>query len=356
MTYKTAGQIINRDGNNLDLVRLLASISVIIYHSFALNPQWGLIDPIKNTFGYVTTGGLAVKIFFFISGVLVANSLITRKSTYHFIVSRFLRIFPGLLFVLFISSFLIGPLLSTLPFRDYISSSEVYNYFFNNVILDTRYFLPGVLEENKYGVNGSLWTIRYEVIAYIVLLALFLTGVNRNKTLSSLVCAIIIIEPISPLKGYLFASSDNNAIYLLAPCFALGVLIAINKDLYKATMLLPIALFASQFLFSSDAVRSLLMCFSACLFSFSFSSLPFVRKIKINNDISYGVYLWGFPVQQIFSQYLELSFIANVTLSIMTAMIIALVSWRIIEKPSIDLGKRITRSRISLYTIKNTHK
>ncbi|OMQ26756.1 acyltransferase family protein [Serratia oryzae] len=356
MTYKTASQIISRDGNNLDLIRLLASISVIIYHSFALNPQWGLIDPIKNTFGYVTTGGLAVKIFFFISGILVANSLITRKSIYHFIVSRFLRIFPGLLFVLFISSFLIGPVLSTLPFRDYISSGEVYSYFFNNIILDTRYFLPGVLESNKYGVNGSLWTIRYEVIAYIVLLALFLTGVNKNKIISSLVCAIIIVEPISPLKGYLFASSDNNAIYLLAPCFALGVLIAINKDSYKATMLLPVILFASQFLFSDNSIRSLLICFSACLFSFSLSSLSIVKKIKINNDISYGVYLWGFPIQQIYSQYLELSFIANVILSIVTAMIIALISWLRIEKPSIILGKKITKGFIPPYMTDSFHK
>lgn len=356
MSYKTASQIISRDGNNLDLIRLLASISVIIYHSFAFNPQWGIIDPIKNTFGYVTTGGLAVKIFFFISGILVTNSLITRNSAYHFIVSRLFRIFPGLLFVLFVSSFFIGPILSTIPLRDYLLSGDVYSYFLNNIILDTRYFLPGVLEGNKYGVNGSLWTIRYEVIAYIVLLFSFLIGFNKNKLISSLICVLIIIEPVTPFKGYLFASSEYNAIYLLAPCFALGSLIAINKERYKSTVLVPISLFFFQFLISDEALKALLICFSLCLFSFHIASLDFTKKIKLNSDISYGVYLWGFPLQQIYSQYFDFSFIVNITLSLVTTMIIALISWRLIEKPSIELGKRIAKGGYSLYKVKSTHK
>lgn len=63
MNGKFVGDVITRDNNNLDLIRLCASISVIVYHSFALNPHWGIIDPVKSFFGYVTTGGLAVKIF-----------------------------------------------------------------------------------------------------------------------------------------------------------------------------------------------------------------------------------------------------------------------------------------------------
>ncbi|HHQ6623811.1 TPA: acyltransferase family protein [Serratia fonticola] len=355
MAYRTASQIISRDGNNLDLIRLLASISVIIYHSFALNPQWGLVDPIKSTFGYVTTGGLAVKVFFFISGILVTNSLITRNSVFHFVVSRTFRILPGLFFVVFLSSFLIGPIFSTLSLREYLFSSEVYSYFINNILLDTKYFLPGVFEANKYGVNGSLWTIRYEIIAYIILLAFFLVGTNKKRLISSLTCIVIIIEPVTPFKGFLFATSDNNAIYLLAPCFALGSLVAINKDYYKSTMFVPMVLFAIQFLFSDEVIKASLMCFSMCLLSLHIASLNLAKKIKIHNDISYGVYLWGFPVQQILSQYFDFVFIVNVILSIATAMIIAFISWQFIEKPAIELGKRIT-NKYSFYKIKSTHK
>ena len=86
MNGKFVGDVITRDNNNLDLIRLCASISVIVYHSFALNPHWGIIDPVKSFFGYVTTGGLAVKIFFFISGLLVTNSLLTRKSIFQFLI------------------------------------------------------------------------------------------------------------------------------------------------------------------------------------------------------------------------------------------------------------------------------
>lgn len=119
MQLKTIEKIISRNGNNLDLIRLVAALSVIFYHSFALNPQWNMTDPIKDTFGYVTTGGLAVKVFFFISGLLVTNSLLTRGSIYHFIASRIFRIFPGLLFVLLVSSVIIGPITTTLPLKSY---------------------------------------------------------------------------------------------------------------------------------------------------------------------------------------------------------------------------------------------
>lgn len=355
MRGKTADEIISRDGNNLDIIRLLAAISVIIYHSFALNPQWALTDPIKNLLGYVTTGGLAVKIFFFISGILVTNSILTRKSAYQFIVSRVLRIFPALVFVVFCSGFIIGPIFTSLPIKDYFSSSQLYSYVFNNIILNTRYFLPEVLTGNKYGINGSLWTIYYEVIAYIVLLLLYLVGFHKSTFISSIICMIIIIEPVTPLKGVLFATSSHNAIYLLAPCFALGALVALNKKFYKSNIKIPAMLFLLQFLLPGEEIKPTLMCFSLCLAALHLSSLEFVKKIKIKHDISYGVYLWGFPIQQIFSQYFSFGFVINVTISVIVTMIIALASWLFIEKPSMNLAKRIAPSKYLPNCTKTMH-
>ncbi len=350
------GNIISRGSNNLDLIRLLAAISVIVYHSFPLNPQWGLTDPIKYAFGYMTTGGLAVKVFFFISGLLVTNSLLSRKSTFHFIISRAFRIFPGLAFVLILTSLIIGPIFTTIPVIDYLKSGQPFAYVFKNLSLQTQYFLPGVFDGNKYGVNGSLWTIHYEVLAYAVLLGVYLIGVGKNQWLSSLVCLCIIIEPISPLKGVLFASSDNNAIYLLAPCFALGSLLAINKDLYKSNIIIPVVIFTSQFLFNNEAASSLLMCVSVCLALLHTSSLEIVKKIRVRQDISYGVYLWGFPVQQIISQSFHFGFFVNVLLSILLTVAISLVSWVAIEKPAINFAKLISTKRVHPSSVRNTHK
>lgn len=356
MAGLSVGNIISRGNNNLDLIRLLAAISVIVYHSFALNPQWGLIDPIKNHFGYMTTGGLAVKVFFFISGLLVTNSLLSRKSTIHFVISRAFRIFPGLAFVLIITSLVIGPIFTTMPIIDYFKSGQPFSYILKNLSLQTQYFLPGLFEGNKYGVNGSLWTIHYEVFAYVVLLGIYLLGVGKSQWLSSLVCFCIIIEPMSPLKGVLFASSENNAIYLLAPCFALGSLLAINKNLYKSNVITPVVIFFSQFIFTSEVISSLLMCVSVCLVLLHISSLEIVKKIRVRQDISYGVYLWGFPVQQIISQSFHFGFFANVLLSILLTMAIALISWIAIEKPSIDFAKLISTAGVRTSSVRNTHK
>lgn len=143
------GKLITRDNNNLDLIRLFASISVIIYHSFALNPQWGIIDPVKSLFGYITTGGLVVKVFFFISGLLVTNSLLSRKSILQFITSRSLRVFPGLAFVVTITAFIIGPIFTSLPISEYFKSNQPILYALKNILLETQYFLPGVFGKEQ---------------------------------------------------------------------------------------------------------------------------------------------------------------------------------------------------------------
>lgn len=356
MNGNFVGEVIKRDNNNLDLIRLLASILVIVYHSFALNPQWGITDPVKNSFGYVTTGGLAVKVFFFISGLLVTNSLLSRKSIFQFITSRSLRVFPGLAFVVTITAFIIGPIFTTLPISEYLKSNQVVFYVLKNIILETQYFLPGVFEKNNHGVNGSLWTIHYEVLAYITLGSLYLIGLGKVRWLSSLLCLIIITEPLMPYKGLLFASSDNNAIYLLAPSFALGAFLAINKNNYKTNIYIPFILFISQFIFNSEVISSLLMCLSTCLFMLHISSMKTVIRLNLKHDISYGVYLWGFPVQQIISQNFTTPPIVNIATSVLFTITIAFASWFFVEKPSLKLAKKILDKKPTWLFINSTHK
>lgn len=349
-------KLIKRDENNLDLIRLVASLSVIAYHSFALNPQWGITDPVKYLFGYMTTGGLAVKVFFFISGLLVTNSLLSRNSIINFIVSRSLRVFPGLAFVVITTAFLIGPIFTTMPIAEYFKTNQPIVYVVKNLLLDTQYTLPGVFEKNNYGVNGSLWTIHYEVLAYIILALLYVTKVGSSRLISSLLCLIVIIEPITPFKGILFAGSSNNAIYLLAPCFALGALLAINKNYFHTNIYIPFIFFATQFIFNDEHFSSLLLCISICLFSLHISSMRLIVGLHLKHDISYGVYLWGFPIQQIISQNSNLHPVLNIALSILLAIIMAFSSWFLVEKPAMRFAKKIADKKPRQLSIKSTHK
>ncbi|WP_320738516.1 acyltransferase family protein, partial [Enterobacter roggenkampii] len=148
---KTTSEILLRKNNNFDLLRIIAATAVIVYHSFAINPSWNITDPTKLLLTYVTTGGLAVKVFFFISGLLVTNSLIRNKSLLHFLISRAFRILPGLYFVILLPSLVIGPLLTKLSINEYFTSPLLIEYIFHNLIIDTRYFIPGVGFDNPYG-------------------------------------------------------------------------------------------------------------------------------------------------------------------------------------------------------------
>lgn len=353
---KKVSNIIEKGNNNLDIIRLFAALSVVTYHSFAINPEWGLYDPTKSLFGHTSTGGVAVKIFFFISGLLVTNSLLTKKSPIEFIVSRALRIFPGLIFVTSISALLIGLVISSMSPGEYLSQNDTYTYIIDNIMMNTKYFLPGVSFDNAYGINGSLWTIRYEVAAYIVLLVVFLFSLMRNKVIASFVCLFIMLEPITPFKGVLFASSDDSAIFLLAPCFALGSFFAINKDWITSTLILPFALLLVSICTKSVTLSPLLFCFSLCLLALHISSIKYIVNLRLKDDISYGVYLWGFPIQQILHKYFSSGPIVGIAESIIISCAMGFVSWKLIEKPCIKLSKKFCSYYSAYCLVKHTQK
>ena len=95
--------ILKRDANNFDIFRLIAACMVIIGHAYAIAPQPPLQDGILSVLGFDYSGSLAVKFFFFLSGLLVTNSIIAKPDPFHFFIKRAFRIYPGLLVCLLIA-------------------------------------------------------------------------------------------------------------------------------------------------------------------------------------------------------------------------------------------------------------
>ncbi|MHA0856174.1 acyltransferase family protein [Paenibacillus sp. CMAA1364] len=153
--------------NNLDFIRLIAAISVILSHSYPLTGQQTEIFSLISG-GQWTLGGISVAIFFVISGFLVSRSF-ENSSITQFIKNRLLRIFPGLVVVTLLSVIVLGPLLTTIPLSEYFKNHSTLSYINNAFLMDVQFSLPGVFEQNLYpnAVNGSIWTIPYEVLCYI---------------------------------------------------------------------------------------------------------------------------------------------------------------------------------------------
>src|SRR6266536_5452731 len=171
--------------NNFDLLRLVAALSVIFSHAFLLSENSQDHDPLMLlTGGQTILGVVGVFVFFTISGNLVTQSFDTTGSPIVFLAKRALRIFPGLFLCLAVCVFVIGPLVTQLPFADYFTRPEPYLFLLHNAVLDVDYNrLPGVefWPGNIGGiVNGPLWSLPCEVLMYLMLFAL---GVCRLLTL-----------------------------------------------------------------------------------------------------------------------------------------------------------------------------
>ena len=137
-------ELLKKENNNLDVFRLVAACMVIYGHAYAVAPQAGRVDAVARLLGHDYSGSLAVKIFFFLSGLVVTNSLLQKRNVVHFAIARFFRIWPALIFVTVVSALLLGPFVTALSLARYFSQGQLSDYR----LLDTNYSLPGLLEES----------------------------------------------------------------------------------------------------------------------------------------------------------------------------------------------------------------
>ncbi|WP_083704373.1 acyltransferase family protein [Serratia oryzae] len=334
-------EIIKKGNNNLDIFRLIAALMVIYGHAYAISPQEGKEDVLLHIIGFDYSGSLAVKIFFFLSGLVVTNSLMANQNVVKFFISRLFRIWPALIVTVVFSSLVLGPLLTELSFLDYLSSREVYSYIYKNIFMDIQYSLPGVFVDNKRdAVNGSLWTIPYEVSAYLILVAAFMLGVLKRKIFASILFLIIVAEPLFGNKIlFTWISADNREISMLAPCFAFGAILAIWKDEIFIDRYSFLGVWILFYFFRTSEFSFYFFYFSIFISMLYISTTPFFIRLKPPFDISYGVYLWAWPIQQVIARSFDYKGVLfNQLSSSILAIIMGLISWYVIEKKCIKAG------------------
>ena len=350
MKHLPVSQFLDKGNNNLDLIRIACALFVIYSHAFALSPAIGSNDILYNftLLGYVAFGGVAVKAFFLISGLLVTNSLLSNGRIAHYVASRVFRVYPAYLVVIVTFTLIIGPWLSSVSAGEYFTSKETLHYIVRTLKFNVQYTLPGVFTHNTLtAVNGSLWTIPIEVKAYFYLLIIYLVSLvfgPYKKAFIAMISLAILIEPFTPFKGMLISKSDDPSIYLLYPFFSIGCLLAIFKEKITTTSFLVLAVVALLifFLANNDLTKTALFYIFTSFLLLYISSLSLVNKIKIRHDISYGIYLWAFPMQQIIASFVPGSPYINMLLSAMLSGLLAYASFRLIERPSMQFAKKLT--------------
>ena len=318
---------------------------VIYGHAYALSPQLGKSDFVARLLPPDYSGSLAVKIFFFLSGLVVTNSLMNKGDLVHFAVSRLFRIWPALIVSSLITAFILGPLLTSLSITDYLSRAEVYSYTWNITTMTPQFSLPGLFTNNPYPnvVNGSLWTIPYEVFAYVMLFGLYATGLLNSKKLSILLFGMILIEPFLSSKILYPWLVTNPPAELLSPCFAFGAIMALHRDDIDIKISHCLGFAVLYYLFIGTVYAPYFAY--ACIFLslLYISSCKSVLRLKPKADISYGVYLWGFPVQQIVaSHFKDYGVHFNQIATLIIALIFGYLSWHLCEKRFIRYGSALS--------------
>jgi len=339
-------QCLDRHNNNFDLLRLLLAALVIVGHAYALVPSAeGRGDFFQSLLGFDYAGSLAVKSFFFLSGLMVSNSPSLRHDLPGFIGARVFRIFPGLIACTLFCMAVMGPIMTRMPLGDYLTHPATRSYA-NNMLLNLQWTLPGVFEMNRMNaVNGSLWTLPYEVYSYGMLVALSLLGLMATPRLSTVLASGVIAA------GFLVPDTMTTLKFggearLLPACFAFGVLMALHKDRIEVRASLATGLVLLTLLLKHSALFQPLVYLSLFYGFLVIASSQGFRKLRLPGDFSYGVYLYGFPAQQIaVAWWPQWDTLANQLFGLGMAATLAAISWYAVEKPSMRIGKRwITRS------------
>ena len=349
---KYLNDILRKGENYLDLFRLLAASLVIIGHSYSISPQPPYSDGIASLLKFDYSGSLSVKFFFFLSGMLVTNSIMAKPDGFSFLLKRAVRIYPGLFVCVLVAVFVVGPVFTTLPLHQYFRTRETWTYLSSNFfIFHLQWRLPGVFASHADGLNGSLWTLSYEMTFYIYLAIFHGLGLLRNKRVANVFyIAMMILPYAAPQVLPLFLMNIDHA-RAFTTYFAFGCFCATNKQLIDIQLPKAILLWCLAYILNDSNGYPFFFYFALFYTIFYLASLPAVRRLRLPFDASYGVYIYGFIVQHcLVAVWPHLGVHGNQWLGIAIALSLGILSWYFVEKPFIELGNRLaTRPFLSWF-------
>jgi peptidoglycan/LPS O-acetylase OafA/YrhL len=342
--------------NQLDKIRILAALAVILSHHVPLAgataPTW-----LANRWVHWSVmGGVGVMIFFCISGYLVTSSWYREPRFIPFMWKRLLRLWPGMLGSVACTVFVFGAIFNELPLSSYLAHPSTWKFFFTNISLIHTYpFLPGAFGSNPVAqvANGVYWTIPMELMCYLVLAILGLIGAMKNRRLLRL-GLILYITAFLYIANPDFTGFINHWIEYPA-YFAAGALIALNKQWFSAhgkrfvMIVVPIC-FIVYILTPYTATARLFIIPPLVIF---LGTLPAKETwFSRLGDPSYGVYLYGYPIAQtMIALWPDMNFWLSLSITCFLAMTAGYASWKLIESRA--LRWKDSRPRISIKGRKN---
>jgi len=352
--WKSISDEFNPKQNAFDFIRFVLASLVIFYHTYPLG-GFGAGDPLQRfSINQEAFGGLAVAAFFALSGFLITRSGTGRVSIWRFFWHRFLRILPGFWVCLLFTAFIIAPIIwlaegNRLNTFFQFTNDGPLRYLWVNWGLRIQQFSIHQLPTQTpfpHFINGSLWTLSHEFACYILIALLAVTGVLKKAPW----LALLITLGLMALQVTNFMRPDMFATHI-PPFSELGLFMRNAMYFFVG---------ASLFLYAKHVPAHPLV-FVGCVAIFIASlrlgfysltngiTVPYIflwlaLKLPITQwgrygDFSYGIYIYGFPIQQILAalkvnQFGELPYFS---LAFLVTLILAVLSYRFVEAPALRL-------------------
>lgn len=299
-----------------------------------------------------------VGMFFALSGFLVTGSAIKNPDLKTFFINRVLRIVPALSVEVTLCALVVGPLLTQLPLSQYLAEYQFYRYF-GNIVGHVTFELPGLFLHNPWPemVNANLWTLPWElwcyVFAFALLLARMISGESRKiRWITLLVGAALLAELVAyfvdPATFNVRSDSTRLAGWYLVFMFFFGMVFRLHARYVPIHWTI---FAASAFCYAAIMWLNVLLPLAGifltyCTVYIGMQSFKAFDRL-FTQDLSYGIYLYGFPITQatidIFQRVLgpdhRLSLAMILPIVIVLTLGFAAFSWNVIEKPALRLRR-----------------
>ena len=344
-------RLAGKNDNSFDAIRLFLAILVVFEHSWFLTQNSYDAEPLYVlTAGQTNSGALAVYMFFAISGFLVTRSWLLTGDVRRYLMKRIGRIVPGFLAATFIACILLAPLTA----RDATAffAGQKWTPLVAQALALRQINVSGILDGNPVQlIHGTLWTIKIEFDCYLLTAVVGSLGLLTPRRAWIVFLALLAIFTIARAGAFQLPTIDHGIASLLIsspdqwpslfPFFIAGSAFYIYRDSIPKQ---PVLFWASLLVVATSALTggmywALLLAGTYAVIWLALSCSAGVSVFGRRADLSYGVYLYGWPVAQllVYFSHQTLQPLPLFALTMAITFIFAYASWRIVEAPSLAI-------------------
>lgn len=346
------GKALNPKHNSLNLIRLVLASTVLFAHTYFII---GLPPESQPLLGGQHLGVWAVAGFFAVSGYLITASR-QRSSFANFVLLRIARIYPAFLTVLLVTVTVFGPIAHFIAqgtLRGYLRTAvSPLNYLFLNLFLEVRsYSIGTTLADVPYpdAWNGSLWTLFYEFLCYLLVGVLLIWGFAKCSpwpVIGAFLLSVILYAQVERVLSFFDGNASLRLLLMLVPYFLGGAVMRMVGTriglhwLPGAASLIIVPLSIEFGPYWAAQLTAPLLAYGLLWLSSVVPQPAWIAK----NDISYGIYVYAFPVQQLLAVF-GLVWLGPFSFSLVAlavTAVFAVASWYLVERPSLRKARLAT--------------